>query len=656
MSRPVWFPTQEQIERSRLYQFMKKLGFDNVDAFHQHSIQDIASFWDEVVQDMGLMWDIPYQQVMNVEDGMELVKWFDGGKFNLTTNCLDRFVDNPMTRNQVALIWEGEDGRSTKYTYRDLWCEVNRFSKLLTQLGVTPGDRIVLYLPMIAENVIAMLSAARIGAICVPCFSGFKAAALTTRIQDCGAKIIITADGFWRRGKLVTMKAEADQAADMSPTIEKVIIVKRLGCYMDWQEERDIDWKKPVNHQTPLIPYQTDASDPFMILYTSGTTGKPKGTVHTHTGFPIKAAFDAGYGMDVGRGDILFWATDMGWMMGPWMVFGSLLNGSTMLIYEGTPDYPTPDHLWAIVEKYGVTHLGISPTIVRSLMRHGNSWLSTHDIDSLRVFGSTGEPWNLEPWHWLFEKVGKKQIPIFNYAGGTEISGGIMGNLLIKPQVPCGFNALLPGMDADILDGSGRSVHQVVGELVIRQPWVGMTNRFWQDTEKHLQTYWGRWDKIWVHGDWVRKDKAGHWFISGRSDDTIIIAGKRIGPAELESVLVGHPLVMEACAIGIPDSEKGEVAICFVVLHDPPEPDKLEVELIQLVAGKMGSAFRPKQVHVVQELPKTKNGKIIRRIVRSAYLGESLGDLSALKNTKSVEMIRKSRNSKQRKFKSDKQI
>jgi acetyl-CoA synthetase len=580
--------------------------------------------------------------VLDTSDGIPWARWFVDGKINLSANCLDRWVDDPQARHRLALIWEGDDGSTAKYTYRDLWTEVQRVARGLLNLGVGPGDRVAIYLPMIAENVIAMLAVARIGAIFTPCFSGFGAEAVATRIKDCSAKVLITADGFLRRGKAVHMKEEADRAADLSPSVEKVVVVKRLGRACPWNAERDVEWETLRGLLKPLPPHVTDAHDPFMIIYTSGTTGKPKGTVHVHSGFPVKAAFDAAYCFDVGPGDILFWVTDMGWMMGPWMVFGALLTGSTMLLYEGTPDHPAPDRLWQLVEKYGVTHLGISPTLVRTLMKHGESWIGRHDLSSLRLFGSTGEPWNPEPWHWLFEKVGGGRVPIFNYSGGTEISGGILGNNLLKPLVPCGFAGPLPGMDADVVDESGNPVRGQVGELVLRQPWVGMTCGFWQDRRRYEETYWSRWPRLWVHGDWVLVDEQGAWYITGRSDDTIKIAGKRLGPAEMESVLVDHPAVAEAATIGVPDSEKGESAVCFVTLKPGTEKaEELERELVEFVAGRMGKALKPKRVHLVEELPKTRNGKILRRVIRASYLGEQAGDLSSLENPAAVEAIRR---------------
>ncbi|UWE03121.1 AMP-binding protein [Laceyella sacchari] len=642
MYKPVWFPKREMIEQTRLYRLMHKLGYEDYDAFYQESIKDIGWFWDEVAKDMSLAWTVPYTKAVDLERGIAWPRWFVGGRLNISVNALDRFAEDPARRHQLALIWEGDDGATEKLTYRELLREVNRCARGLRELGVRRGDRVALYLPMIVENVVAMLAIARLGAIFTPCFSGYGAEAVATRMQGCEAKWLITADGYKRRGKTVAMKEEADRAAQLSPSLEKVIVVRRLGRECPWHDSRDVSWDELMKDMEPLPPVDTDASEPLMIIYTSGTTGKPKGTVHTHSGFPLKAAFDAGYAFDVGPGDVLFWVTDMGWMMGPWMVFGSLLMGSTMLLYEGTPDYPQPNRLWQLVARHGVTHLGISPTLIRSLMKEGESWLEGNDLSSLRVFGSTGEPWNPEPWMWLFEQVGRKQIPIFNYSGGTEVSGGILGNHFFKPIAPCGFAGPLPGMDADVWDEQGNPVRGEVGELVLRQPWVGMTNGFWQDDDRYEEAYWRRWPQTWVHGDWVAIDEEGQWFITGRSDDTLNIAGKRMGPAEMESVLVDHPDVLEAATIGVPDSVKGECAVCFVVLKvEPDAGEDIERELIHFVGEKMGKALKPKRVLVVDELPKTRNGKILRRVIRSAYLGRETGDLSSLENRAAVEIIRK---------------
>ncbi|MBD1373449.1 AMP-binding protein [Hazenella sp. IB182357] len=635
MDQPVWMPQSADIQRTRLYQWMQKLGFDSYDAFYKASIRDIDWLWNEAVTDLGIEWLTPYQHVRKIGRRVPWTEWFVGGELNITSSCLD-----PVLQHQQALIWEGEDGEVVSYTYAKLAKEVDRFARGLRSIGIERGDRIAIYLPMIVENVVAMLAIAKIGAIFTPCFSGYGADAVATRIQSCEAKVLITADGFMRRGKIVKMKEEADRAVISSPSIEKVIVVKRLNRTCPWHDKRDIDWEQLSQDLKPLSATVMNASDPFMIIYTSGTTGKPKGTVHTHAGFPIKAAFDAAYGFDFKPKDILFWFTDMGWMMGPWMVFASLLNKGTMLIFEGTPDYPTPARLWDLCEKHGVTHLGISPTLIRSLMKQDETYLQLHDLSKVRVLGSTGETWNPDPWFWLFERVGQKRIPIINYSGGTEISGGILGNTLIQPIVPCGFSGPLPGMDVDVWDESGNAVTDQVGELVIKQPWVGMTNSFWKADERYVDTYWKRWPEIWVHGDWVVKASTGYWYVTGRSDDTLKIAGKRLGPAEMESVLVDYPIVLEAATIGVPDREKGEVAVCFVVIKESKQAHlELQSTLIQFVAERLGKALKPKQVYIIPELPKTRNGKVLRRVLKNAYLGNDMGDLSSLEKISTIDYV-----------------
>jgi acetyl-CoA synthetase len=378
-----------------------------------------------------------------------------------------------------------------------------------------------------------------------------------------------------------------------------------------------------------------------MIIYTSGTTGKPKGTVHVHGGFPVKTAQDMAHGFDIGADDTVFWYTDIGWMMGPWLIFGTLALGATMVLYEGTPDHPAPDRLWRMVADHKVTVLGVSPTLVRGLMTHGDELPARHDLSSLRILGGTGEPWNPEPFKWFFEKIGGGRIPIINYTGGTEISGGILCGNVITHLRPCSFAGPLPGMAADVVDAEGNSVRGEVGELVIRNPWPGMTRGFWGDKQRYLDTYWSRFDGVWVHGDWAYADPEDDlWYVLGRSDDTIKVAGKRLGPAEVESVLVAHASVAESAAIGVPDELKGEALVCFVILR----PGKigtaeLALELQDLVATALGKPLRPKAVHFVTDLPRTRNAKILRRVVRSVYTGKDPGDLSSLENPSALAAI-----------------
>ncbi|BCJ86312.1 AMP-binding protein [Effusibacillus dendaii] len=652
MSKAVWFPDQSLIESTRLYQWLQQLGFKNYDSFLQATVNDIAWFSREAEKALGIEWFRPYSQSLDLSRGIKWPNWFVDGQLNVFHNTVVKWANNPETSEQVALIWEGEDGAVRRYTFAELSDWVSRVAAGLRIQGIQKGDRISIYMPMIPETVVIMLAAAKIGAVFSPSFSGYGADAVAKRTGASSAKMLVTADGFLRRGKVVAMKEEADRAAALSPALEKVVVVRRLGRDISWMEGRDVDWtvleagaSQSGGSAKDDALFRTEAmnsSDPLMLLYTSGTTGKPKGAVHTHAGFPIKAAFDAGFGMDVKQGETLFWVTDMGWMMGPFLVFGALLNGAATVLYEGSPDYPEPDRLWKLVADHRVTHLGISPTLIRSLMKHGESWAKKHDISSLRAIGSTGEPWNPEPWMWLFEKVGNSRIPIINYSGGTEISGGILGNVLLKPIAPITFNSPLPGMDVDVYDENGHPVRNAVGELVIKQPWVGMTNGFWQEPERYEEAYWSRWPDTWVHGDWVILDDEGFWTITGRSDDTLNIAGKRVGPAEVESVLVRHEAVVEAGVIGVPDPIKGETAVCFVVVKQGVEATpELEKELLDLVADNMSKALRPKALYFVTELPRTRNGKILRRAMRAAYLDRDAGDLSSLENPDAVEFIRK---------------
>jgi acetyl-CoA synthetase len=387
----------------------------------------------------------------------------------------------------------------------------------------------------------------------------------------------------------------------------------------------------------------TSAEDPYMVIYTSGTTGRPKGAVHVHGGFPVKAAQDLAHCFDLQRGDVIFWLTDIGWMMGPWLIAGGLMLGATIVLYDGTPDFPDASRLWSIVERHRVTHLGISPTATRALMRSGEAPVRKHDRSSLFVLGSTGEPWNPDPWWWYFREVGDARCPIVNYSGGTEVSGGIVGCTTWTPIQPCSFSGPVPGIDADVVDEHGRSVRGAVGELVIRKPWPGMTRGFWKDRKRYEEAYWKRFKDVWVHGDWARIDDEGFWYIEGRSDDTLKIAGKRVGPAEVESAAVAHPAVSEAAAIGIPHEIKGEAIVVLAVLRPGNSAsDELARAVQETIAERLGKPLRPEAIRFVTQLPKTRNAKIMRRVIRGAYLGKTdLGDLSSLEDPAAVDEIRK---------------
>ena len=636
----VWRPTPELIAGSNLTRFMQRHRLLSLDELWRRSTQDIGWFWDAVLKELQIHFERPYDQIVDLSPGVAQPRWCVGGIMNIVQNCLDKYAGTT-TDGRPAIHWEGEEGELRTLTYRELRGKVNQAANALRSLGLRRGDAIGVFMPMTPEIVIAMLAIIKIGGVFLPLFSGFGALAVAQRLAD--AKALFTADGCTRRGKLYPIKPTADEAALQVPSLEHMIVLRRSGGHVPWNAARDHWWHELVDTQSDQADtLSTGADEAMMILYTSGTTGRPKGAVHTHCGFPIKAAQDMLHGLDLREDETLYWVTDMGWMMGPWLVFGTLLLGATMMLYDGAMDWPGPDRLWAMVARHRVTSLGISPTLVRALLPHGEEPVRRHDLSSLRKFASTGEPWNPEPWLWLFNVVGGGRLPIINYSGGTEISGGILMGNVLTPMKPCAFSGPLPGMAADVVDENGQSVRGQVGELVIRQPWIGMTRGFWKDPQRYLDTYWSRWPGIWVHGDWAAIDADGLWYILGRSDDTLKIAGKRLGPAEVESILVAHPSVREAAAIGVPDAVKGQALVCFCVLKSAHEASEtLREELKTRVASDLGKALAPREVKFVRDLPKTRNAKIMRRVIRAAFLGASLGDISSLENPEAVEEIRR---------------
>ncbi|NOZ71594.1 MAG: AMP-binding protein [Chloroflexi bacterium] len=638
----VWQPTPEYVDGSHVQHFMQAHGFQSWQALHEAAIADVGWFWDEMLKHLDIQFYKPYTQILDVSRGKAWAQWCLDGEMNIVHNCLDKWMGTTK-EDRIALRWEGEEGTTRTLTYGQLTREVNRTANALRSLGLGKGDAIGLYMPMTPEIAIALLAIAKIGGVILPLFSGYGAGAVATRLADAGAKALFAADGAYRRGRVVNMKSIADRALQQVPTVEHVIVHRRTGIEVPWQPGRDHWWHELIPAQSSEAHSEhTSAEDLIMIIYTSGTTGRPKGAVHTHCGFPIKAAADIAMGLDLREDDVLYWMTDMGWMMGPWEVFGTLLLGSTMVFYDGAPDYPDIERLWKLVEAHGITHLGVSPTLIRALMVHGEAPVKRHDLSSLRAFGSTGEPWNPDPWMWLFEVVGEGKRPIINYSGGTEISGGILMGNVVTPLKPMAFSGPTLDMAADVVDDNGQPLREAVGELIIREPWIGMTRGFWKDPERYIQTYWSRFPDVWVHGDFAAIDKDDQWYILGRSDDTIKVAGKRLGPAEVESILVGHPAVVEAGAIGVPHAVKGSALVCAVVLTPGFDPTpELAAELQALVSAQMGKALKPQDIIFVPDLPKTRNAKVMRRVLRAAYLDQPAGDLSALVNPGVVEEIRR---------------
>jgi acetyl-CoA synthetase len=634
-----WSPTARYLDRSRLRRFANAQGLNSYDALLTWATDDLDRFWRAVDRDLGLVWTAPYARVMDTSKGLPWTTWWTGGRMNYVGTALR--ADRDQAR--VAVIAEREDGQVERRTYGELRSDVARFAAGLRAIGVRQGDRVAVFLPMGIECVVAVLALGALGAIYTPIFSGYGAEAIAGRLRDCQASVVICADGFHRRGAVVTMKETADLAADGAPTVKTVVVAERLGREYP-KRDRDVTWAEVARRgASPLATWEdTSAEDPFMIIYTSGTTGRPKGAVHVHGGFPVKAAQDMAHCFDVQNGDVVFWFTDIGWMMGPWLIAGGLMLGATIVLYDGTPDFPNESRIWSMVERHRATHLGISPTAIRGLMRAGEEPVRKHDRSSLLVLGSTGEPWNPEPWWWYFRAVGDARCPIINYSGGTEISGGIVGCTTWTDIKPGSFRGPIPGMAADVVDEQGRSVRGSVGELVLRAPWPGMTRGFWKDRERYVETYWSRLPNVWVHGDWARVDDDGFWYIEGRSDDTLKIAGKRVGPAEVESAAVANAAVGEAAAIGVPDELKGEAIVVFAVAKPGVVTDgALERSVSDTIAEQLGKPLRPKSVKFIRQLPKTRNGKILRRLIRGAYLGKTdLGDTSSLEDPTALDEVR----------------
>ena len=474
----MWEPSPEVIARSRLKRFMDHHGIESFAELLKRADDDIEWFWDAAIKDIDIAFYRHYDKVVDLSKGKQWATWWVGGRMNIVQSCLDRYRGTE-SQDKLAIVWEGEPGEVRKLTYGELDQQVCKLAGVLRRLGIRPGDRVGIFMPMCPEVAISVLATAKIGAVIIPLFSGYGPEAIASRLRDGEAKLLICADGFYRRGKVVPMKETADKALVSCPTVTRVIMHRRVVREVPWTHGRDYVWEVVVEDEPDHAPtHELDPEDPLMIIYTSGTTGKPKGCVHVHGGFPVKTAQDMAHGFDVGADDTIFWYTDIGWMMGPWLIFGSLILGATMVLYEGTPDYPAADRLWRMVADHKVTVLGVSPTLVRGLMTHGDEVPAHHDLSSLRILGGTGEPWNPEPFQWFFKNIGGGRIPIINYTGGTEISGGILCGNVITHLRPCAFAGPLPGIAADVLDAEGHSVRGEVGELAIRNPLARHDARF----------------------------------------------------------------------------------------------------------------------------------------------------------------------------------
>src|SRR3990172_3950572 len=632
----VWRPDQATLDNSRTVAFLQQSGLRSHEELFERSVHDPDWFWRAVVEFLGIPFIEPFGQVSDDSAGKPWTTWFPGGRINLSAVCLDRFARTQP--DKLALIAEREEvGEPRSFTFAELTDQVARLAGALATLGVRARDAVVGFLPMSAEAVMVFLATARLGAMFVPIFSGFGAEAVAARLLDPRPAVLVTADGFIRRGKPVRMKEVADAAVATAGGIPALLVVN----YADPTDTpmlagRDRWWSDLVADAPPVDPAATAAEDPVLLAYTSGTTGRPKAAVHVHGGLSVKLAAEGAFQFDLSPADTLMWATDMGWIMGPWMVVAGLGNGAAIATFDGAPDHPTAERLWSLVGTLGITVLGVSPTLIRTLAAHGNS-VGRRDLSGLRLFGSTGEPWNPDPWWWLFRNVGGERIPIVNISGGTEIGACILSTNLLQGLKPTSLGSPALGMDADVFDSSGRPVRGEVGELVVKNVWPGMTRGFLTEPERYVDTYWARFPDVWVHGDWASIDADGFWYLHGRSDDTLNIAGKRMGPAEFESAAVSVPGVTMAAAVGVPDELKGEALVLYVVA--PGGGADLGLAVAKRVGEVLGKSFLPKLVVVVHDLPRTRSAKIMRRVVKALALGEDPGDLSAPETPSSLAGI-----------------
>ncbi len=636
----IWEPYGDYLKESNISRFMAKHGIANYDELISRSTGDVAWFWKAALDDLGLQWYRPYDNILDMSKGIEWAKWFVGGKTNIVFNCIDRHLEAG-NGDKPCLIHEADDGAVRELSYASLDEMVCKTANALKSLGVVKGDCVGIYMPMTPEIVAAFFAVLKIGAVVIPVFSGFGATALATRLDDAKVKVLFTADGSSRRKKTVPIKQEADRALALMPTVEHVIVLRRMGLDVPMTPGRDHWWHELVDTQSAQCETeQLDAEDRSIVIYTSGTTGKPKGTVHTHAGALAQCSKELGYAFDVKADSRFFWVTDIGWMMGPWQMIGVQFFGAAHMIFEGAPNWPDPDRLWDMVERHKISHLGISPTAIRLLMTYDLEWVTKHDMSRLKYLGSTGETWDPDSYKWFFDYVGGKKAPIINISGGTEIMGCLLSPLPITALKPCSLRGPGLGMDVAVYDNDGKKIEKGIGHLVCRKPAPSMTKGFLGDKKRYIETYFSKWPGVWYHGDWAEIDEDGFWFLRGRSDDTIKVAGKRTGPAEIESALLSHNAVMEAAAIGVPDPIKGQDVVTFAVLTPGYEvSEKIREELKMQVVKHLGKTLKPRDLFFVEALPKTRSAKILRGMIKRKYLGDDLGDIASCENPEAIDAI-----------------
>ena len=624
-----WRPSKDLVNQANVTKFIEENKLKDYNHLIKKSTEDINWFWEACEQKLQIDWFKDYNKVLDSSKGIAFIDWFIDGKVNLTHNCLDKHKGN-----KIAFIWQGEDGKVREYSYSKLLDEVNRLGNWLVDMGVGKGDVVTTYLPMLPETVVTLFATIKIGAVFMPIFSGFGTTTIAVRIHDAKPKVIVTCDGYYRRGKEIYPKEVLDSIDFKS----KLLVVRRLGKELALKNGQFFYDEVLKNYNSNLQAKEMNPNDPALLLYTSGTTGKPKGCLISHIGAMLQPAKEHYFNMDIKKDDRLFWISDIGWMMGPWQIIGSQLLGASHLITEGVIDYPNKDKIWEIVEKYKITHLGFSATVVRMLKSFGNELLEKHNLDGLKAFGNTGEPIDVDSWLWLTKDVGRDKVPIINLSGGTEIFGCFLLPSVVTPLKPTTLYGPGLGMDIDVFDDNGNSVRNKIGYLVCKKPSPSMTRGFLNDNQRYIDTYWSMFKNVWLQGDLAIVDKDGFWFLEGRSDDVIKISGKRIGPAEVESIINSNKLVVESACIGLPDKLKGEKMVCFVIAKS--KDGKIKSDILGEVGTELGKAFMPSEIHFVDDLPRTRSGKIVRRAIKNHLLGKEVGDISTLENPDSLKKIK----------------
>jgi acetyl-CoA synthetase len=635
----VYKPTNDIISNSNITKILNKFNL-SYEEFLEKSIKDPEWFWTEFFNDINFKWLKFPEKIIEKGDKLYDTRWFINGKLNISINCLD----NP-NKEAISVIEIDENLNEYKLNYKELEENVNKLANFLANNGIKEDDKVALFMPLSLESVLSILALSRIGAIIIPLFSGFGSDAVNLRLKISNSKYIISYKHNLRRNKLINMEEVLSESLN-DTSVQKIFFIDKYKLNSKINKKfkniEIINFEDYKNSSPYINIPEFDTYKELMIIYTSGTTGKPKGIVHYHAGFPIKSAQDMYHIFDIKENDIITWITDIGWMMGPWLIFGALINKATIFIYNGSPDYPNTDIIWELTKKYNINIVGLSPSYIRAISN--NSKVKEIDMPSLKAIGSTGEVWDYNSWIWTFENVCKNKLPIINYSGGTEISGGILGNVNIKDIKPLSFNTIVPGIDADVFDENGNSITKEEGYLVIKNHNPGLAKTFLNEHQRYLETYWSKYENVWYHGDLAYKDNDGFFFILGRADDTLKIAGKRIGPAEYETILNEHPEVKESAVVGIPDEIKGNVPVAFIVLknniQDQNKINELKKELFSLITTKLGKPFSLKEIYIVKDIPKTRNAKLIRRILRDILIYKEVkGDTTNLVNPEVIPDI-----------------